>query len=484
MKNAPRVPFRLRQQGIATAMAAIVLIVVVIFWLSQTLGIIGSSSIDNAHQSDSVAALFLAESGLETAAGTLNAVNLMTNASCTGMAGTTTLGRGSYTLSGVSSPTNCSNTSGGTPCASCVVTSKGTVDTSSRAISRNFSLLQLNGTSGTAPAQQPTMKLKNTYAYPAIGVFSLASRLKGGDTSGVCNNVTTTAGGTASCTLQWNLQSQGGGGTNTVGGMGVSVLIPALDSALITQTILGDADRNYAEVGGLFPGSAAGPTVVGSYWDESNGGTKSNNNTAVGTTTNGAASSSCTLSVPPTVTGDNPSTQAGTCWCYAADTLVYGYEGRTWSAVPALSDQLSSVTFGTTGTNAMKIPLTRIANYPNIYATGVTGDVFSEIWYVHNEDYLSSSADASSGGTTAATSTIGAGGITGSISSFVGTGSIAATTLTITAVTSGTLSVGKVISGTNVTSGTYITAILTGTGGVGTYTVSYSQTVASTTINS
>ena len=62
------------------------------------------------------------------------------------------------------------------------------------------------------------------------------------------------------------------------------------------------------------------------------------------------------------------------------------------------------------------------------------------------------------------------------------TGSISTTTLTVTAVASGTISVGDVISGAGVTAGTYITAILTGTGGVGTYTVSASQTVASETI--
>ncbi len=62
------------------------------------------------------------------------------------------------------------------------------------------------------------------------------------------------------------------------------------------------------------------------------------------------------------------------------------------------------------------------------------------------------------------------------------TGSIATTTLTVTAVTSGTLDIGSVISGTGVTAGTTITAFGTGTGGTGTYTVSASQTVASTSI--
>jgi hypothetical protein len=62
------------------------------------------------------------------------------------------------------------------------------------------------------------------------------------------------------------------------------------------------------------------------------------------------------------------------------------------------------------------------------------------------------------------------------------TGSISTTTLTVSAVTSGTLSIGVVLSGTGITVGTTITALGTGTGGTGTYTVSASQTVSSTTV--
>lgn len=67
-------------------------------------------------------------------------------------------------------------------------------------------------------------------------------------------------------------------------------------------------------------------------------------------------------------------------------------------------------------------------------------------------------------------------------SSGVVTGSISGTTLTVTAVTNGHLSVGLTLSGSGVTGGTTITGLGTGTGGTGTYTVSASQTVASTTI--
>lgn len=61
---------------------------------------------------------------------------------------------------------------------------------------------------------------------------------------------------------------------------------------------------------------------------------------------------------------------------------------------------------------------------------------------------------------------------------FVGTAHQSGTTLTVDAVTSGSLAVGQKVS---ITGGNdvYITALGTGTGGTGTYTVSASQTVAS-----
>ena len=65
------------------------------------------------------------------------------------------------------------------------------------------------------------------------------------------------------------------------------------------------------------------------------------------------------------------------------------------------------------------------------------------------------------------------------------TGSISGTTLTVTAVVSGTIAIGDLITGTGVSSSppgslaTYITALGTGTGGTGTYTVNVSQSVSS-----
>jgi hypothetical protein len=55
-------------------------------------------------------------------------------------------------------------------------------------------------------------------------------------------------------------------------------------------------------------------------------------------------------------------------------------------------------------------------------------------------------------------------------------------TLNVSAVTTGILGIGDVISGTGITTGNKITAFLTGTGGTGTYLVSVGDTAVSTTI--
>jgi hypothetical protein len=62
------------------------------------------------------------------------------------------------------------------------------------------------------------------------------------------------------------------------------------------------------------------------------------------------------------------------------------------------------------------------------------------------------------------------------------TGAISGTTLTVSAVSSGTLAAGMTIQGAGITANTIITALGTGTGGVGTYTVNFSQTISSITM--
>lgn len=69
------------------------------------------------------------------------------------------------------------------------------------------------------------------------------------------------------------------------------------------------------------------------------------------------------------------------------------------------------------------------------------------------------------------------------VSSFVGTASIAGTTMTVSAVTSGTLAVGQTVSGSGVPAGIRINAFIGGAGGTGTYALNTSVgTIGSTAI--
>jgi len=63
-------------------------------------------------------------------------------------------------------------------------------------------------------------------------------------------------------------------------------------------------------------------------------------------------------------------------------------------------------------------------------------------------------------------------------------GSVSGTTLTVTLMKSGTIAVGQSLFGVGVTGETIITALGTGTGGVGTYTINISQTESSEVLNS
>ncbi|NBW08603.1 MAG: hypothetical protein EBR82_11320 [Caulobacteraceae bacterium] len=88
--------------------------------------------------------------------------------------------------------------------------------------------------------------------------------------------------------------------------------------------------------------------------------------------------------------------------------------------------------------------------------------------------------------TAAAGATIANASVTASIaaSTFSVTASIVDNVMTVTAVGSGTVVAGATISGTNVVSGTTVARQLSGTtGGIGTYSVSIAQTVASTTVS-
>lgn len=141
---------------------------------------------------------------------------------------------------------------------------------------------------------------------------------------------------------------------------------------------------------------------------------------------------------------------------------------------------LRSVSMSATGTGYTGTPIAFISGGGGSTAYGsctITSNTITAIspWCTIDSIIIN---DAGRGYTAAPSVTIGA-PTAGTVSA---TGSISGNTLTITAVSTGILFPGQLISGTGITSNTIINTYATGTGFAGTYTVNNSQTVASTTI--
>jgi len=150
-----------------------------------------------------------------------------------------------------------------------------------------------------------------------------------------------------------------------------------------------------------------------------------------------------------------------------AGTFIVSGSGTTWTVN---TSQTSTCTTST------PIVLTVTGTNPNVYGelmvgtnitgAGITANTFITAFGTVNANqtgtyYVSQSQTVSSGFYSIS---YGA----------VFTGTISTTTLTVNTITSGMLVIGQVITGTGVTAGTYISALGTGTGGTGTYTLNQS----------
>lgn len=139
------------------------------------------------------------------------------------------------------------------------------------------------------------------------------------------------------------------------------------------------------------------------------------------------------------------------------------------NVVPDFITTAGSTTVTVTDTNRNATSYDTLWLQTPVSVGGVTLSGLYSITFVDSSTYKISAA-------TPATQTISA--------SFSGTGSISGSTLTITGTPTGTIGIGSLITGTGVSANTYVIAIISGTGGAGTYTVNNSQTVSSTTITS
>lgn len=414
------------QRGAATIIIAMLLTLILVAAVLGMLTMAGSSVMDAGTNSQQISALFLAESGLERGQAVVSTAYPITDSVCTGIAGGpfSLGGTSSFSLTGTSyaygstTPNTPCDNSSATICSKCVISATGNVGTNTRTISRTLSLTTLDGTTCNAatavpdctnatanpPTVPPTwqMVLRNPYAHNAIALFNLSFLRQGNPSGASCTHT--------GCALMWNIDASNG--SNSDGGMGNAVTIPSGSIFSIYQTLT--LNRDLAEVGALFPGTGAnGPSIVGSvapsianaraYWDDTNpngGGSKTVGRAAdsQGKTNNGTANTVTSCSSP----GPN-SNQTCDNWCLAGDMLVFGFSAHSDSG---LTDTLHTVLFNTAGSPSQNISLTRLAKFPNSTIPGAPNDVYSEIWYAHNPDYLSIASSAYSGG--AVTGSIGA----------------------------------------------------------------------------
>jgi hypothetical protein len=462
------------QRGMVTLLTLLFLIATVVFGLAQMLNVSSGNVADGQRQGDSTAAFFLAESGLEKAHASLVSAITLTDSVCsdvTTLSGP--LGRGSISsLVGTPSDVPCGG-NGQPTCRTCTLTSTGTVGVATRTLTQSIGIQSVDGVACTAnpstactntPAVTWWLDLKNPYSVDAIGVFSLAVLKQGANSGATCTN--------AACQLAWDSRKMTG--QHAVASMGNVVTIPAGSVYKIYQT--GSSD-DLAQVGMLFRGSTAAPTLTGrhssaagtvagaAYWDTSNGnGTSTTGKykaSLTGQTNDGTATdSNSEVCLDPT--NSHNTTQTCTSWCYGGDTLVFGFAAEASS----LADDITSVTFNTGGTAAQNIPLTAFITERK-YPTASTSNnppttVYSSLWYVRNPDYLSAS-NVRSGAL--ATGYVG--------SAFTGTISKNSTTLTVSGLSGAPLQVGSIISGSgSIDTNTKICSFGTGTGGNGTYSVS------------
>lgn len=179
---------------------------------------------------------------------------------------------------------------------------------------------------------------------------------------------------------------------------------------------------------------------------------------------------------PPPIGDVAPNTGAFTTLSATLDVTFSG-TGYVQMPVGATTDRPATPAEGMFRYNSTEDIFEGYTNgeWGQVGGAGATGNGPDEVFYENDQTVtLSYTIPSTKNAMTTGPITLGAG--------FVGTGSIAGTTLTIDTATSGAVAVGSTIAGSGITAGTLITALGTGTGGVGTYTVDVSQSVSLTAI--
>lgn len=365
------------ERGAVSVAIAMLLVFIVAAALLSLMKITGSSVVDAATNDEQVAALFLAESGVERAHASLSKAakdGTYTNTTCTALAALTgasapSLGRGVFSYdSAVSTPATCGGS--GAACTDCTVTVRGTIGSSSRTIRASLSKqVTTNGVEGYGHLFSLYMDIAKDGSQVFTNLAYRAKDAGGSNASvGACDGSLGTSSITT-CTTGWDLV---GTGIGNVSGMGVFAGVN-VGTYNITDTLVDNSgnpsDRNYVQTGVVFKPLGASPVTVVGYYAKKNDTT---------------STSSTTATLPGGWTC-NPSngTSANMLNAASADTLVYGF-----SSWPALStNRLNGFVFG----------VQPLRNHMEL--VGTQGDyLYSQIWYSYNPAYYPTGSSGATNG--------------------------------------------------------------------------------------
>lgn len=199
---------------------------------------------------------------------------------------------------------------------------------------------------------------------------------------------------------------------------------------------------------------------------------------AANVVTGAVAVNSCTASI---------AAQVMTVTAVAAGTVLAAGQTLSGTGVDAATTIVSQLTgtAGSTGTYQVSVSQTVASTTVTASGGGLTVSAVTTGTLAVGQTISGTGITAGTTITALGTGTGGTGTYAVSLSQTAASTTVTASggTLTVSAVSSGALHVGDLITGANVTAGTHVTAQLTGTGGTGTYLVDVSQTAASATIN-
>lgn len=297
-----------------------------------------------------------------------------------------------------------------------------------------------------------------------------------------------------SLTLQTPL-SQANGGTGTTSSTGTGSLVLASSPTISSATLTGGTINN-ASIGAITPSGGSFTTLgtSGNITQPSTGQFYSQNNAIINRFNDRIFLGGYTFSdgAYPPVTNDWFSTyQDSIGYTNANPSATLNVSPANTTASGTVAAQFAAQSLNSTSSGPSTIPVEAFAvNNNATYGT--------DAWAYYGEAHK---VTAASGGVygmeldthsivnTGASTPYGQGSVVGlQLASGAGvqgvefTGTISGTTLTVSSATNlinYNLQVGSIIYGVGVTNGTTITALGTGTGGNGTYTVNNSQTVAS-----